>query len=238
MRSNGEPCVDNNRRLRIRLVVVLGALLLAAALVQEFGLAAYITLENLAKLKGWIDGYGLLGPVIYIALFIVAAVFFLPGLPLGILAGVVFGPIKGAVCAAIGGTLGAVAAFLIARYAAREMVEGWILKNKRLSNLDQGVRRHGWRMLVITRLVPLFPYNLQNYAYGLTDIPLSTYFLVSLVCMLPATVAFSFAGGSMASGGDIRVMLLYLGIAGVFFVFISLLPGWLKKKHGKAMDLS
>lgn len=207
-------------------------------LAKQFGLAEYITLGNLTKLKIWIDGYGLLGPVIYIFLFIVAAIFFLPGLPLGILAGVVFGPIMGTIYAAIGGTLGAVAAFLIARYAAREMVEGWIVKNKRLGNLDQGVRRHGWRMLVITRLVPLFPYNLQNYAYGLTDIPLSTYFFVSLVCMLPANIAFSFAGGSVASGGDIKSMFLYLGIAGVFFVFISLLPGWLKKKHGKTMDLS
>jgi uncharacterized membrane protein YdjX (TVP38/TMEM64 family) len=83
-------------------------------------------------------------------------------------------------------------------------------------------------MVMITRLVPVFPFNLQNYAYGLTDIPLKTYALVTLPCMLPATIAFNFAAGSVRTG-DFGKTLWYLGIAAVFFVALSCIPGWVRK---------
>ena len=96
-------------------------------------------------------------------------------------------------------------------------------------------------MLVITRLVPLFPFNLQNYVYGLTDIPFRTYVLVSFPTMMPAIIAFNFASGSarevVLSGGQpeaLKKTVLYLAVAAVFFVLVSLIPGWIKKRYGAA----
>jgi uncharacterized membrane protein YdjX (TVP38/TMEM64 family) len=169
--------------------------------------------------------------------YIVACIFFLPGLPIAVLAGFAFGPIFGTIWASIGATMGATAAFLIARYAARGMVESWVEGNEQFKKIDEGVRKQGWRMLMITRLVPIFPFNLQNYAYGLTDIKLSTYVLVSWICMLPGAAAFCFAGGTLTSGGDLKTTFLYLAIAAIFFVFLSFIPGWIKKKQGDKLDL-
>ena len=130
----------------------------------------------------------------------------------------------------------ATAAFLVARYVAREMVEGWAQSNPVFKKIDDGVAAQGWRMLMITRLVPLFPFNIQNYAYGLTKIGLLTYFLVSWICMLPGAIAFTFMGGSIVSGqGDLGKTFIYLGIGAVVFVIISLIPGWIKKRSKLAV---
>ena len=117
------------------------------------------------------------------------------------------------------------------RYAARGLVEGWTENNERVKKLDKGVEKHGWRMLLITRLVPLFPFNLQNYAYGLTKIGLGTYVLLTTLCIIPGVVVYAFAGGSLATAQDnLTTTFVYLGIAAVFFVIISLVPGLLRKK--------
>lgn len=216
-----------------KLIGIIIGIVVIITLMKYFGLFEYISIENMQNLKAWINGYGMLGPIIYIVLYIVACIFFLPGLPIAVLAGLAFGPIMGAVWASIGATLGASAAFLVARYAARGMVEGWIQKNDKLKKIDEGVQKQGWRMLMLTRLVPVFPFNVQNYVYGLTNIKFLTYVLVSWICMIPGAVAFTFMGGSIVSGeGNIGKTLMYLGIGAVFFVIISLLPGWLKKKKG------
>ncbi|KXG74034.1 TVP38/TMEM64 family protein [Thermotalea metallivorans] len=215
-----------------KLVSVLVVLAVVIGLMKYFGTIDYISIENITKLNAWIKGFGAIGPLVYILLYIIACVFFLPGLPIAILAGFVFGPVWGTIYASIGATLGASAAFLIARYAARSMVEDWVQGNEQFKKIDEGVERQGWRMLMITRLVPVFPFNLQNYAYGLTKIKFSVYVLVSWICMLPGAAAFCFAGGSIVSGqGDIKKTFMYLGIAAVFFVIISLIPNWMKKRQ-------
>lgn len=217
----------------VKLAITLGVIVVIVALMKYFGLFEYISLENMQNLKAWINSYGAIGPIIYIVLYIVACLFFLPGLPIAVLAGLAFGPVMGAVYASIGATLGASAAFLVARYAARGMVESWVEGNEQFKKIDEGVEKQGWRMLMITRLVPVFPFNLQNYAYGLTKIKFGTYVLVSWICMIPGAIAFTFMGGSIVSGeGDIGKTLMYLGIGAVFFVIISLIPGWLKKRKG------
>lgn len=96
--------------------------------------------------------------------------------------------------------------------------------------LDTEVGRQGWRILLITRLVPIFPFNLQNYAYGLTQIRFITYVLISAICIIPATLVYTFAGGSITSG-DLTRTFVYLGIAAVFFVILSLIPGWFRKRR-------
>ncbi len=220
----------------IKLIVAIAVIAAVVALMKYFGLFRYVSMENIMNLKAWIDGLGAIGPLVYIALFIAACLFFLPGLPIALLGGLAFGPILGTVWASIGSTLGATAAFLVARYVARDMVEGWAQSNPVFKKIDDGVAAQGWRMLMITRLVPLFPFNIQNYAYGLTKIGLPTYFLVSWICMLPGAIAFTFMGGSIVSGqGNLGKTFLYLGIGAVVFVVISLIPGWIKKRSKLAV---
>ena len=218
-----------NKKKLLIMVAVLAAVVLT---MKQLGIFEYLSIENMTKLTEWINSFGMIGPIILILIWIAACIFFLPGLPIALLGGLAFGPIYGTIYASIGGTLGATAAFLVARYVARGMVEEWVSGNEQFKKIDEGVKEQGWRMLMITRLVPVFPFNLQNYAYGLTKIDLKTYVFVSWICMLPATIAFSFAGGSVVSGqGDLTKTLMYLGVAAIFFVLLSLLPGIIKKRH-------
>jgi uncharacterized membrane protein YdjX (TVP38/TMEM64 family) len=229
----GEPGVTRGPLLALVIGLVVAALIAA----RLAGLQDLVRLENLGRFKAWIDGHPVVAPLAFIAGYVLAAVLFVPGLPLTVLGGVAFGPIWGTVYASIASTLGATAAFMIGRYAARGVVERWVEQSQRLAKMDRAVARHGWRIVMMTRLVPVFPFNLQNYAYGLTRIDVWTYAVTSWLCMLPATVAFTFAGGALSDGGDMRRTLAYLGAAGVLLVGISLLPRWLVRKDPIAKEL-
>lgn len=204
--------------------------------VRVLGLADVVRLDNLTRLREWIAGFGPWAPVVFIAGYVAAVVAFVPALPLTILAGLVFGPVWGTVYTSVASTAGACLSFLIARYAARGAVARWMAPYPALGRIDRAVARHGARIVMITRLVPIFPFNLQNYAYGLTSIGFGSYTLTSWLCMLPGTVAFTTAAAAVVAGTwDIRRMLLLLGVAGVLIVALSLLPRWLRG-HSAALD--
>ena len=225
--------------LRLFVVIALIAvLMLVAKGLGLFDMLQEGTLkERVERLDGVFQSLGAWASAVFILIWIVACVLLVPGLPITVVGGLVFGAVWGAVWTTVGANLGAAAAFLVGRYAARGMVEGWIEKNKSLKKIDEGVRQQGWRMLMITRLVPIFPFSIQNYVYGLTDIPFRTYILVTIPTIIPATIAFNFAIGSarevILSGGQpeaLKKTILYLAIAAVFFVLVSLIPRWVKKK--------
>lgn len=215
-----------------RLVGIGLALVALVAVARLTGLSEYVSLDGLDRLRDWIGGFGIAAPLVFIAIYVVATVAFLPGTPLTLLAGLVFGPVFGTLWAVIGATIGATLAFLVGRYAARGLVERWTAKDERIRRLDEGVERQGWRMLLITRLVPVFPFNLQNYAYGLTRIGLGTYVLLTAVCIIPGAAVYTLAGGSLATAGqDPTRTFVYLGVAAVLFVAVSLIPGWIRKRN-------
>jgi uncharacterized membrane protein YdjX (TVP38/TMEM64 family) len=235
-KSPGEEAVGSpNNRSNVGRLVGIGLALVAFVVVARLtGLSGYISLDGLGRLRDWIGGFGVAAPLVFIAIYVVATVAFLPGTPLSLLAGLVFGPVFGTLWAVIGATIGATLAFLIGRYAARGLVEGWTSNNERLKRLDEGVERQGWRMLLITRLVPLFPFNLQNYAYGLTKIGLATYVLLTALCIVPGAAVFTLAGGSLASARqDPTKTFVYLGVAAVLFVAVSLVPGLIRRRSGE-----
>lgn len=218
-----------------KLLIAVAVVIVGVVAAWQLGLFELLTLENIDRLDAWLQSFGMLAPVIFILIWIAACLFFLPGLPITLVGGLIFGAFWGTVWSTVGANLGAIAAFLVGRYAARSMVEGLVQKNKALRKIDEGVKKQGWRMLLITRLVPIFPFNAQNYVYGLTDISLGTYILVTLPCMIPATIAFNFAAGSVRTG-NFGKTFWYLGIAAIFFVLLSLIPGWVKKRYA-AKDL-
>jgi uncharacterized membrane protein YdjX (TVP38/TMEM64 family) len=207
-------------------------------LARALGLTELIRLENLARLREWIAGFGPWAPAVFVVGYVVVVVAFVPALPLTILGGLVFGPVWGTVYASVASTAGACLSFLVARYAARAAVERWMAPYPALGRMDRAVARHGFRIVMITRLVPIFPFNLQNYAYGLTSIGFCAYAITSWLCMLPATVAFTAAAGAVVTGAwDARGMLLLLGLAGVLLVALSLLPRWLRGRSAALDDL-
>jgi len=225
-------------------VLVAGVLALAVLAAARSGVVDGDLRDQVVRLDAWFTALGPWAALVFIGSWIVVCLLLLPGLPVSIVGGLIFGAVWGSVWTTIGANLGASAAFLVGRYAARDAVAGWVARNPALARIDAGVRRHGWRMLVITRLVPVFPFNLQNYAYGLTAIPFSTYVLVTLPSMIPATVAYNFAAGSarevVLSGGEptaVRTTLVYLSIAAVAFVLVSLIPRWVTRRYRDEADV-
>jgi uncharacterized membrane protein YdjX (TVP38/TMEM64 family) len=151
-----------------------------------------------------IRGLGPLAPVAFIAIYIAACVLFLPGSILTIGAGVIFGVVRGTVYVSIAATLGATAAFLVGRYFARDWVARKIEGNPKFKAIDEAVGREGWKIVLLTRLSPVFPFNLLNYAYGLTRVKLRDYVLASWAGMIPGTILYVYIGsisGDLARAG-------------------------------------
>jgi uncharacterized membrane protein YdjX (TVP38/TMEM64 family) len=227
------PPRAGSRRLGLLALGLLAAGLLAWAL----GLHDVVRPDRLARLRTEIEAYGPWAPALYVGGYIIAELLFVPALPLTLLGGLVFGAVWGSVYTWVAATLAAALAFLVARHLARDTVERWKAASPGLARIDAAVERHGWRILMLTRLIPLFPFNLQNFAYGLTRIPFWTYVGVTAVCILPGTIAFTLAGGALSSGGSPRTIAWTLAAAGILIVLVSLLPRWLGRKSSAARDL-
>ncbi len=153
----------------------------------------------------WISDLGPWGPVFFIVFYILATVLFLPGLIPTMAAGVLFGVIRGTLLVSISSISGATLAFLIGRYLAREWVAAMIRGNQKFEAIDAAVAEEGWKIVGLTRLSPVFPFNLLNYAFGLTQVSLRDYFLASWIGMLPGTVMYVYIGslaGDLASLGS------------------------------------
>ena len=152
----------------------------------------------------WISGLGSVAPLMFIVIYILACVLLLPGSILTLGAGAVFGVIKGSIAVSVGSTLGATCAFLVGRYLARNWVSGKIAENEKFKAIDDAVAREGWKIVLLTRLSPIFPFNLLNYAFGLTKVSLKQYFLASWIGMIPGTIMYVYIGslaGDLASIG-------------------------------------
>ncbi len=198
-------------------------------LLIAFGLAAAAILLALIRdrldiesMQDWIRQLGLWAPLGHVLLFALGTVLFMPGALFGLVGGVLFGPFWGTLLNLAGATMGATAAFIVARYLAADWVRA--KAGSRGERLISGVEAEGWRFVALMRLVPLVPFNLLNYALGLTRISLAQYALASLVAMTPGTLAFTWLGhaGRQALDGDmaaIRYGLLALSVlAAIAFI--------------------
>ncbi len=143
-------------------------------------------------LEVWMKDAEAAGPVLFMVIFALGTVFFLPGSVFTLAGGALFGPVLGTFYSLTGATFGATLAFLVARFLA----SGWVEQKTggRLKQLKEGVEGEGWRFVAFVRLVPLFPFNLLNYALGLTRIKLSHYIIASYFCMLPGAIAYTYLG--------------------------------------------
>lgn len=157
--------------------------------------------------------------LIYIALTIVGCVALaMPGIVFAVAAGVLFGPVWGTIACSVATTVGASLAFLLSRYFLHDLVRPWAMNHSYIRRLFfEQDRQRDIFLLMITRLVPLFPYNLQNFAYGLTDMRFWPFTLYSLVFMLPGTAAYVIMAAGLTEAGK---RLQYFSIAGVLLAAV------------------
>jgi uncharacterized membrane protein YdjX (TVP38/TMEM64 family) len=192
-------------------------------LVVASGTAAAISLRGNVttdEIRAWVVSLGPWAPVGFVVIYTLATVVMVPGGIFDLAGGALFGPYLGSVLDLIGGTLGAAASFLVARYLAREWVQ--IRAGPRLQRIMRSVDEDGWQFVAFLRLVPIFPYNIVNYLLGLTRIPFHHYVLATVVFMAPSTVAYTwigYASRELIAGdtGTIRYGLIVLGILGTLF---------------------
>ncbi len=219
-----------NKGLRIGIFFVLATGIALAVIYRDQFDA--VTLES------WVKDAGAAAPVVYILIYALGTLFFLPGSILTLTGGALFGPVIGVIVNLSGATLGALGSFLVARYLAHDWVEN--RTGGRIKTLMDGVEKEGWRFVAFVRLVPLFPFNLLNYALGLTSIKLLHYVVATCVFMLPGAIAYTYlgyVGREAIAGGEslIQKGMLALGLLAVV-AFLPRLIGQLRKKPMISVD--
>ncbi len=181
-----------------------------------------------AGIEAWLEQLGVWGPLVFVGCYTLAPALFLPGSVLTLAGGALFGTGLGALLSLIGATIGATIAFMIARYMAADWVERHV--SGRLQDLKDGVEREGWRFVAFTRLVPVFPFNLLNYAFGLTRVSVRTFAGTSFVAMAPGALAYAYAGNvgrEAISGGQDLVFKGLLALT--LLAAVGLLPALVKR---------
>ncbi len=189
---------------------------------------AVVVAARLLPLAVWLEafnqrvvGLGLLGLVLFALIYAAATVLLVPGSLLTLAAGASFGLLPGFVAVLFGATLGAAGAFLVSRHLARKRVERWIQRKPSFVAVDKAVASEGRKIVFLTRLSPVFPFNFQNYAYGLTSVSFWQYVLASWIGMIPGTFLYVYLGTlgrsglEAASGGGAETYRLALQAVGL-----------------------
>lgn len=171
-------------------------LLIAGLLVMIIAMGLFLlpARELAVEAMQWVEGLGFTGYVVFFLLYAFFTVLFLPGFILTVGAGAIFGLVGGFVAVSLGSTMGAALAFLLGRFLARGAIERKVAGNSKFSAIDAAVAQKGWKIVFLTRLSPVFPFNLINYAYGLTRIPFPHYVLASWIGMMPGTLLYVYTG--------------------------------------------
>ena len=172
---------------------------------------------DLEDLRIWVLGKGMWGVVFYVAAYALAALAAIPGLPFTMLAGALWGSFLGVAMAVLASWIAAGAAFLMARYLARDTISRWLSRRKAYSRLQRATEESGAMMVILTRLFPVIPFALLNFGFGLSRIRFGTYMVWTLLAMLPGTLFYVVGGDALAQilrgeGFQLRHLLILVGI--------------------------
>ncbi len=192
---------------------------------------------DITALEIWISDAGVLAPIVFMLIYALATVLFLPGSFLTLAGGALFGPVLGTFYNLTGATLGATLAFLISRYLASDWVED--KTGGKIKQLIKGVEGEGWRFVAFVRLVPLFPFNLLNYALGLTKIRFLHYLVATYIFMLPGAFAYTYlgyAGREAIGGGEGLIQKILIALA--LLAVVAFLPRLISNiRRGPTIDI-
>ncbi|NKB23152.1 MAG: hypothetical protein GKR87_01915 [Kiritimatiellae bacterium] len=179
---------------------VIGLLLIIGIVICLFFLPIK---DYLATFLEWIQGVGPAGAIVLTFVYILACIFFIPGSILTLGAGFAFGVVLGTITVSIASILGASSAFLLGRTFARNLIELKVQNNAKFSAIERAVEKQGFKIVLLTRLSPVFPFNVLNYAFGLTKVSLRDYFFGSWIGMFPGTVMYVYFGSTLKSLADV-----------------------------------
>jgi uncharacterized membrane protein YdjX (TVP38/TMEM64 family) len=203
------------------LLLLIGGLMLAGRALQ---LQQYLEKEHLRHL---VAACGLWGPIVYLSFWLLVTGMFMPVTPLVLAGGVLFGPLWGEIYVLIGATAGATLSFLVGRYLAREWVAGK-LAGTRLMALDEKVARQGWKIVALSRVIPIFPFPLVNSAFGLTRVSLTSFAVATFFGLFPVTMAYVYFSDSLFD--LLQGKLSWQVILGGFLVALAVITPLVYKK--------
>ncbi len=213
-----------------KILIAVAVIAVVVAVAYFTGLLEFIT--DVDAMQAYFAELGFIGYAAYTALYIVVAVCMIPASAVTIVAGITFGSVLGGLISLIGATIGATVAFIIAKYVARDAIKNKFADNAIFQKIEKGCAENGVSFLILTRLVPIFPYNVQNYAYGITNINVLTFALVSFITMAPGSFIYAFMAGEIVTNGVSLTLLLQFAGAGIILFLVSLIPKYIAKKKG------
>lgn len=215
----------------MKVIMITGVGIILALVLFKTGAIEY--LRDREKMETLIEGFGVWGPLVYIVTYTLVTVTGISAVPMTIVGGLVFGPLLGVIYTAVGAGIGLSLAFLIARYIAKDFIESKFGDTEVFKKINEGVERDGWFILATTRLIPIFPFGIQNYVYGMTSIGFWQYSILSTIFILPGTSVYVILAGAVASGDTARAAKLAV-IASLIFFGITVLTKIIAKRTGKS----
>jgi uncharacterized membrane protein YdjX (TVP38/TMEM64 family) len=190
--------------------------------------------QDIQTLQHWIQTQGIWGPVVFFFIYLGSVIATIPGTIFGVIAGGLFGSLVGVILISVSSTIGAIICFLIARYFARDTVARWLSKNKTMKRLDELTEKQGMMIVGLTRLIPLFPFTLLNYGFGLTKVSFRTYVFWSWLCMLPGTIIIVVGTDALTQGltqGHIPLELV--GVLVITIISLALIVWYSRRKFNE-----
>ncbi len=215
--------------------LLVGAVAVAVLLVIGRRLGAYVP-----QFAAWVDSLGVWGPLVFIIGYALATVLFIPGSLLTLAAGAIFGLARGTLYVFVGASIGSALAFLVARYLARSSIEHRLENRPRFAAIDKAVAREGRKIVFLLRLSPVFPYNLLNYALGLTSVTFRDYAIASFG-MLPGTFLYVYYGkaigslAAVAAGGELEKGMEYWLVLGAGLLATVVVTTFVTRIAGRAL---
>ncbi len=217
----------NTRKQKIKLGAGLAVLAAIVITIWQLGGFSQLTPENITS---FIEGFGVWGVVVFVALTSVAIVFFIPATPLNVAAGLLFGPVMGLVWSMVGLMIGAMTSFWTARWLGKDVAMRWLgQRHDRLEYYEKKIEENAFWAVIFFRVVPIFPFFVPNYVFGLTRMSWKTYFAGTVVGILPSVIVFTYFGGSIISADPVHLTIAALGVTAFLFVM-----RWLSATYGKS----
>lgn len=217
---------------------------IAITLIVAFVIAVRVlpVAEWLEQFKAWVQGVGPIGYVLYALVYVLCCVLIVPAFALTVGAGAIFGFVTGSIIVIVGATLGATAAFLLARSVLRHRVEKMTGGNAKFRALDRAITTEGTKIMWLVRLSGFPPFTWVNYAFGLTGIRLGPFILTTFFGIIPGTLAFTYAGAAGAAaltGTGNRISLIVTAVGAVLVsVFIARVATKAIKRAGLETDVA
>lgn len=193
-------------------------------------------LQDIALMQQFFILLGLWGYLAFIAVSVLVSVCLLPGQFLAIVAGITYGWALGGALTVIGATIGSSVSFVIGKYLARDYIVSKFSGNPVFQKIEKGVTENGISFLILTRLVPVFPYAIQSYAYALTPMKAGVFTGISFITMLPASFIYAYLASEIVVSGFSLKLLIEFAVAGIVLFAISFIPKRLAKKKNISME--